>query len=392
VVVFDEAQCLPAHILNPLLDVFRDLKANWGCSVVFSTATQPAFRYSAIGLTHGLRDGELTPIVTGDLRDQLFRDLQRVNYRNETAAPLDWDDLVKRLVESSALCVLNTRRQAREVWEKLRGAVTDKYGPEAAKAVRHLSSAMCAEHRMDVLGRKDDVRPGTVYQRLRDGQPCWVVSTQVIECGVDVSFPRAYRALGPLDSIVQVAGRCNREGELYPCRGEVVIFQPADNGLPPGLYKMATGEAATLLNEVTAEQLATDATVFARYFATLYNRADVDAADIQRMRESFEFDAVATAARVIDDGGRSVTVPYKVAARWVASIRRRGTYTRADLRRLQRYTVNLRPNDFAESQRIGLVVPLLDGQPEGPCVLANGAYDPNFGVTLNGLTPEQYLV
>lgn len=391
VIIFDEAQCLPTHLLNPLLDIFRDLVTNWGCSVVLSTATQPAFRYSPLGLTHGLKENELTPILAPDFTQQLFADLQRVSYRNETATPWTWDELVARLIEGPALCVLNTRRHAREVWEKLRAAVAAKYGPQAADAVRHLSSAMCPQHRIDVLGRKEDPQPGTVYRRLLDKQDCCVVSTQVIEAGVDIDFPRVFRALGPLDAIVQAGGRCNREGTLAN-RGEVTIFCPADSGMPQGVYATATALTAMVLNGTPSDRLATDPTVFAAYFTNLFNCADADAANIQKLRGEYCFRSVADAARVIEDASRSVIVPYKSATKWVRRIRRRRVYDRAELRRLQRYTVNLRPHDFAQAQQLGLVRPLVDGHADGPWVLLEGSYDANLGVVLNGLTPEQLIV
>jgi CRISPR-associated endonuclease/helicase Cas3 len=256
VILFDEAQCLPTHILNPLVSVFRELVATFGCSLVFSTATQPAFRHGS-GLTEGLRPGELKTILPRELVTRSFTCLQRVRYRPDLGSPWTWDELVERLAEqrhTQGLCVLNTRRHARAVWEKLR----DKDG-----AV-HLSSAMCAEHRLAVLGDPGNPAPGSVRGRLKDGDACWLVSTQVIEAGVDVDFPRVFRALGPLDSIVQVGGRCNREGKL--AQGEVVIFEPADEGMPPGLYQTATGKARAFLGEYSSEQLVTDPKAFARYF------------------------------------------------------------------------------------------------------------------------------
>jgi CRISPR-associated endonuclease/helicase Cas3 len=394
VVVFDEAQCLPTRLLNPLLDVFRDLVTNWGCSVVFSTATQPMFKHSPGNLTHGLRDEELNPVLSEGLQTQLFRDLQRVTYRNETATPWDWDELVRQLVDApdrQALCVLNTRRHAKEVWEMLRAAVRDQHGDEAARGVRHLSSAMCAEHRTDVLGKRDAVEPGTVYQRLRDGEPCWLISTQVVECGVDVSFPRAFRAVGPLDSIVQVGGRVNREGERTD-RGEVVIFRPADDSLPTGIYKSATGEAMTVLGEIDPDQLATDPAVFERYFRSLYGRADTDGGGIQRKRAEFKFQEVAELARVIEDGGRSVIVPYQSAIRLVQTIKARGWYDRSDLQTLQRYSVNLRPYDLRTARELGLGPLVPGGEDDGPWVLPENCYDKDLGVVLRGLTPEQFIV
>ncbi|MGL6076803.1 MAG: CRISPR-associated helicase Cas3' [Fimbriiglobus sp.] len=388
VIIFDEAQCLPAHILNPLLEVFRELTENYGCSVVFCTATQPAFRYSPFGLTQGLKQNELKPILPPDLREQLYRDLQRVTFRNETATPWSWDELVQRLLEKPALCVLNTRRHAREVWELLKEAVKEKYGKEAVVGVRHLSSSLCAEHRMDILGRKDNILPGTIYERLRDGLPCWVISTQVIEAGVDISFPRVFRALGPLDSIVQAAGRCNREGK--PERGEVFIFKPADESIPKGLYQKATGEALTTLGELgeNLDDLVTNPEIFAKYFATVYGRADTDATEIQQLRTDWQFQKVADAAKVIDDSGESVIVPYKKAIKWIRRLRKSGTYCVPIMRRLQRYTVNLRANDLNQAKDWGLVQQLFADKPDGPMVLVEGSYHDDLGVQIQNRSLE----
>ena len=390
VVIFDEAQSLPTPILNPLVSVFRELVDSFGCSVVFSTATQPAFRRGS-GLTEGLKPDELKPILPPSLVAESFQKLCRVDYKPELTTPWDWDTLVGRLTEGSygqGLCVLNTRRHAREVWDRLRNTVVDK------DAVVHLSSAMCAEHRLAVLGTPTNPAPGSVRHRLKTGLPCWLVSTQVIEAGVDVDFPRVFRALGPLDSIVQAAGRCNREGALKDVagrtiRGEVVIFQPADEGMPPGLYQTAAGKARTFLGEYTSEQLATDPGVFVRYFGELYGVANCDAHSIQSKRKDFQYREVADLARVIDDGGTPVIVPYKSATKWVKRIQRSRTFDRTLLRRLQRYTVNLRANDLRELQSLGAVTPLFG--PDSPLVLDKSAYEDHLGVVVRGLSPDDFL-
>ena len=146
---------------------------------------------------------------------------------------------------------MNTRKQATEWWERLRDSLKRKELREeelAAKlrSVLHLSSAMCAEHRTQVLKK--------VQRRLREGRFCWLVSTQVVEAGVDIDFPLVYRALGPLDSIVQAAGRCNREGRL-PDKGRVVVFRPTDAKLPGGVYRAATDIAARLLDQLSTDDL-----------------------------------------------------------------------------------------------------------------------------------------
>jgi CRISPR-associated endonuclease/helicase Cas3 len=386
VIIFDEAQALPTRILNPLVSVFRELVETFGCSIVFSTATQPAFRRGT-GLTEGLEPDELKPILTLDLVAESFRSLQRVEYRPEFDATWDWDTLVGRLIDgefTQGLCVLNTRRHAREVWEKLQEKLTDR------AAIFHLSSAMCAEHRIAVLGDPANPASGSVRYRLKHGLPCWLVSTQVIEAGVDVDFPRVFRALGPLDSIVQAAGRCNREGKLK--RGEVVVFQPADPGIPRGFYQMAAGEARTFLGEYTGEELATDPAIFARYFNIIYGRADCDSHGIQPLRAAFQFREVAGLARVIEDGGTPVIVSYGPSPGLINEIRRLGNFDRAALRRLQRFTVNLRRTDWLELERRTAVEPLLPSCPEGPHILHPAAYHDRLGVVIADRAADDFII
>jgi CRISPR-associated endonuclease/helicase Cas3 len=196
---------------------------------------------------------------------ELFRRLRRVNYHlPDGKETLDWPELAGRLAASPrVLCVVNLTRHAKELWEELTRLLPDEQRPI------HLSAAMCPKHRLELIqGIRD---------RLRAEQPCRVISTQLIEAGVDVDFPVVWRALGPLDSIVQVAGRCNREGRL--AAGEVHIFRPADHKLPGDVYRVATDQAAismAALDAEASERLATDSALFGRYFDSLYAAVSTD--------------------------------------------------------------------------------------------------------------------
>ncbi len=208
--------------------------------------------------------------------------------------------------------------------------------------------------------------------------------------------------MGPLDSIVQSGGRCNREGLLtddsgHSVLGEVVVFHAEDGGLPRGIYEMATNITPTYL--VDTEKLATDAVVFAAYFTELYQLTPTDHArrgehTIQADRADFNFQTVAKKARVIQQDTISVIVPYGRARKLVAKIRKTRRFDRATLRRLQRYMVNLRqgPNsDLEQLTNLGAIEPLLAGSLEIP-VLADRCYDPQRGVVIKDLSPEELIV
>lgn len=392
VVIFDEVQTLPTHLLNPLLNVLRELQRGYGVSFVFSTATQPAFRKSN-SVIEGFTADEITEITED--RTATFRQLQRVRYRfTSPVQMMSWATIASQMAErNQALCVVNTRRHAFELWNDLHRAL-----PESERAsLFHLSSWMCAQHRFDLLGDDKIIDADTIRARLKRGAPCRVVSTQLIEAGVDVDFPLVYRALAPLDSIVQAAGRCNREGLLtdesgQPSLGEVILFTPEDNRLPPGIYQTATGITSTLLAQISEEQLATDHELFARYFTQLFSYADPDAKDIQALREGFNFRTVAREARVISDDTQAVIIPYGAGPDIIEEIRNKGRekFSKHELRKLQRYIVNLRTRDFLLLQGLGQIKEMFPNWEM--YVLAEGFYDNRFGVILNERSEEDFIL
>ena len=402
VVIFDEVQTLPAHLLAPTFNVFRELAANYGTSFVFSSATQPAFRRCA-ALPDGFLPSELREIAPDP--DELFRALRRVTYRlpapDET---FDWPTLAARLAATpQVLCVVNLTRHARELWEQLTQHLRDLHGPDhpGDEAPIHLSSAMCAQHRLDLIDR--------IKERLRLGQPCRVVSTQMIEAGVDVDFPEVWRALGPLDSIVQVAGRCNREGRRPT--GTVHVFKPTDHKLPPGVYRSASDQAAITLASLgtpatAAEQLATSSDIFSGYFQSLYQVVKTDHAKpgestIQEDRSYLRYREVARKARVIEDSGTPVIISGDLrgglwAEPLIAELRTRvlapgqRRFERDDLRRLQRYMVNVRHHKFQLLQARQLIRPLLPNLEL--YVLDTACYHPALGLILENLAPDDFLL
>lgn len=390
VVIMDEVQTLPSHLLNPLLNVFRELKENYGVSFLFMTATQPAFRQNPIYLSEGFKRGEVTEITEETAR--IFNSLRRVDFQREDM--IDWKVLAERMAAlSQALCVVNVRRHAFALWEALRNLLPQ----HERDSLFHLSSAMCAEHRLWALGEIRDPRAGSIRDQLKRGLPCRVVSTQLIEAGVDVDFPVVFRALGPLDSIVQAAGRCNREMKLtdergQPSLGKVTIFTPQDYSLPRGIYKTATEQTAVSLTSIPTESLGTNPDIFGNYFSQLFQLIPTDHArkresTIQEDREELRFREVSRKARVIEEDGAPVVVPYRKGKELIAEIRTRTPlpgrprFDRHDLRTLQRFMVNVRTPDFQRLVNLRMATPLLPNL-ELYC-LEEGCYHPDLGLLID---------
>jgi CRISPR-associated endonuclease/helicase Cas3 len=389
VVIFDEVQTLPSHLLAPTFSVFRELQRNYGVSFVFCSATQPAFRRTGTVPADFFAANELRELAPDP--PSLFRQLRRVEFHlPKPGETLDWPELAQKLaVYKQALCVVNLTRHAAKLWEEVKHRLPDDEKPI------HLSAAMCPQHRLDLIHE--------VRERLTAGQPCRVVSTQLIEAGVDVDFPVVWRALGPLDSIVQVAGRCNREGRL--AAGQMYVFRPVDHKLPPGVYQSASDQADLTLaslgqSEQATDRLATDPQLFADYFQSLYQIINTDyvrrgESTIQEDRSQLRFREVARKAKVIKDDGQPVIVRFKAGESIVNDIRSRvpmggqPRFTRDDLRRLQRFMVNVHTHKFQMLLGLKQIKPLLPNLEL--YVLDDGFYHPDLGVVIDNRPLEDFL-
>ncbi len=306
VLVLDEVQTLPPHLLTPLLNGLKTLLTHYGVTVVLCTATQPAIT----GQTPFLQElGPPRAIIPEDTMREHFRDLKRVTYRVE-AEPWDWARVAEeiRTDPRSSLSVLNTKRDALALLRALGD-------PDA----RHLSTLLCGEHRRHVL---DEVKAALAAERAGEGPPVRLISTQVIEAGVDIDFPRVLRAKGPLDRIIQAAGRCNREGRTGSL-GDVTIFDPAEGRTPPGEYLTALQEAWMMISGggVDFDDPDTATRFFTRFYGVLgpkgmdYPRPVTvngvrSTEPVQDSRKCFDFPLVAQKMRLIADDTLPVLVPY----------------------------------------------------------------------------------
>lgn len=342
VVVLDEAQTMPLHLLRPCVAALKELPRNYGASVVLCTATQPALLERDGGgpsFAGGFRNVvELAP----DL-DALFEGLRRVTVRR--IGEQDDAALAARFAEAEqCLCIVNARRHARELFQTI----------AAMPGARHLSTLMHAAHRSRVLaGIKDD---------LDHGRPCRVVSTSLIEAGVDVDFPLVMRAEAGLDQIAQSAGRLNREGKRSAAESLLLVFKAAGRKVLRELRpNVETGER---IMQDHGERCIEPAAIEA-YFSTLYwkrGAADLDRKGVLEACAAaagdgdFPFETIAHAMRLIDDVMRPVIVADDEESRhWLAELRnpespeKLGTIAR----KLQRYTVGIPEKNRAELLRLG---------------------------------------
>ncbi len=341
VVMLDEAQTMPLKLLRPCVAAIDELARNYRTSVVLCTATQPALEAPKFnGGLEGVR--ELAPQHV-----QLFQKLERVRVRHVGALS---DEALAAEMRSreQVLCIVNNRRHARALYE----AMADLPG------ARHLTTLMCARHRSEVLTE--------VRQLLKDGEPCRLVSTSLIEAGVDVDFPSVLRAEAGLDSIAQAAGRCNREGRRALAASEVRVFatENSDWAPPPELRQYADVAREVLRQIGDRNPLSPD--VIRRYFELLYWKKggqELDAPNLLGMLkdsrvESLPMETLATKFRLIDSVQRPVIVPYDDTANGLLRDLEYAEGCVGIARRLQPYLVQLPQRGFDALFRAGAVQPV----------------------------------
>ncbi|NII11267.1 CRISPR-associated endonuclease Cas3'' [Oleiagrimonas sp. C23AA] len=293
VVILDEAQTLPLDLLRPCTALLDELALNYRASIVLCTATQPVLREDQ-GLKGGLGNvHELAPDPP-----TLYRQFRRVSTRH--VGTLDDVQLEQQLRgRKQVLCIVNNRRHARHLFERI----------EAEDGACHLSTFMTAQHRSAMLK--------CIRQRLHEGQPCRLISTSLIEAGVDISLPTVLRAEAGLDAIAQAAGRCNREGTWPVEASEVQVFRPGNADWAPPRQLQVFAKAFQAIEPTYRDDLLSLDAVHA-YFQELYFRlgdAALDDGDLLGMiqRCSYEglpFETLAQQFQIIKTGMRPVIVPF----------------------------------------------------------------------------------
>ena len=328
VIVLDEAQTLPPELLQPCLDVLNLLAKHYGVTVVMCTATQPALTEVA-SFGRELRGLENVRELI-DEPQALFDALKRVSVEMpaDFHAREDWNAIAAKVGAggTAALTIVNTRNDCRELWQRL---------SRTEGGAIHLSASMCGAHRAQTI---TDIR-----RRLGVGEPVRVISTQLIEAGVDIDFPVVYRALAGLDSIAQAAGRCNREGSHES--GRVVVFVPP-KAAPPGQLRRAEQTTISLMAGTSLDPLAPES--FERYFRHFYlSEANWDKHDMQGLlvrdagHMEIQFRTAAERFRYVDDAdSQPILVWWDDSRSLIGKLTKDGP-ERWLMRKLQRYAVNL---------------------------------------------------
>jgi len=303
VILFDEAQTFPVPLAVPTLAALSRLTERYGSTVVFSTATQPAFTHLHDSVKKfcacGWNPKEIVPPSLN-----LFRLAKRTRINwPDLEYRTSWEELAESLTtHKQVLCVVNLKRHALSLFSKLK-----EHGCNENELF-HLSTNMCPEHRKNILRE--------VRNRLNDKKPCRLISTQCIEAGVDVDFPVVYRAWGPLDSIAQAAGRCNRNGNMKT--GTVYLFVPPKTEgqiYPDGGYEQAASVARILLKKLGRDGIDIhNPQLFLEYYRELYDltRPQNQKQELIEAIRRRDFVETAELYRIIAKDAINVLVPYNI--------------------------------------------------------------------------------
>ena len=353
VIIFDEAQMLPIPYLRPCVFAIAQLVKNYGASAVLCTATQPALDEIFKEFLPGRPSVELCPPEV--FRPELF---QRVTFRRE--GKLSWEAVAERIGgQKQALCIVNSRKSAQQI-----------YGLLDRDGAFHLSTLMYPAHRKAALRE--------IRTRLRDGLPCRVVSTSLIEAGVDVDFPAVFREEAGLDSILQAAGRCNREGKRPAGESTVTIFQGETP--PPSLFEIPVAAGRYALDRCGRPD---SPEAIRRYFQELLDLKGPEALDQKRVltameREYMPFRKIAENFHLIDSETKTVYIPLGDGAELIRRLRSGGR-SRALFRALGQYSVSVYPRHFEALDLAGA----LEALDNGAAVLINlELYDSAVGLSL----------
>lgn len=372
VVIFDEVQTFPKEVILPTLQMLKDVQSVMRTSFLFCTATQPAFekRPGFDGID------AICPLVESPA--ELYSQTRRVKYHLlKSLVPVDYSTLLEAAIreKTATLVIFNTKRAAVEFYGRAKGSAAweEKY---------HLSTAMCPSHRKEVI---ENIRADLAAERK-----ILVASTQLIEAGVDFDFPVVFRAMAPLEALIQAAGRCNRENKLGESGGRTFLFKMQDVWMPDKTYAACAGHAEEFVSP--DPELLHDHDIFEKYYAQVVNLyVDPDRYKINeargRLTRQPNFQTVNDSYRIISDDTESLFVYlYSDESRELFhSIEHKEFLSRDDYRKMQAFTVQVyRRFTIRNAATCKLM-------PQGFMVWY-GNYDRETGISLTPIEADKMIV
>jgi CRISPR-associated endonuclease/helicase Cas3 len=362
VIVFDEVQALPSHLLAPILSGLRSVVEDLGSTAVLCTATQPALEKRG-DFAIGIPPEEITPIINDE--QALFDALKRVAPHN--LGEIDDNNLITHILQyasNGCLVIVNTTKAAQSLHQQL---------SQHTESL-HLSARMCPVHVVSVLDQAKNLRAS--------GKPVVLVSTQLIEAGVDISFPTVYRAECGLDSFAQAAGRCNRNGELTDSEGRsipgrVFLFQPSDHPIPRALSDLTSAAAITrsmIIPNFPENQLLSLSAIRSFFEQAIWqagpksknwDKSEIVSGDMpcfgpRNPSQTYDYKRAARDFRLIPSETHSILIPWGAKGKALAEdIRKRDRLKLPPLgehyRRAQQFTVQVYDQEWSQLQnRISL--------------------------------------
>lgn len=367
VVIFDEVQSLPKEVILPTLQMLKDVQVVMNSSFLFCTATQPAFetREKFDGIT------AICPLVEEPAI--LFEKTKRVEYHLlDNLASVDYGRLSEAVIDcnASTLVIFNTKKAALEFHDSIKniGNWENRY---------HLSTAMCPLHRKAVIGK--------IREDLHAKKKIFVVSTQLIEAGVDFDFPVLFRAMAPLEGIIQSAGRCNREGSLVGY-GNVYLFKLQDGGMPDKTYAACAGFAEELIKADIDQLYKHD--IFERYYSHVIDLyVEPDKYGINDSRKDFNFKVVNDSYRIIQNASEGLFIYNfsEQSRKLLHSLQHKEFLGRSDYRKMQAYTVQVYENFIFKNAAA------IETMPQG-FKIWHGNYDRATGISVMPVDADNYVV
>ncbi len=367
IVILDEVQTLPLQYLQPIIDSLKSYNRLFSTSVLLTTASLPALNDDFITNSIKLKGiNNLIEIIPEDF--ELHKKLKRVelhfNYEKSSH-----EEIAQKLeIENRVLCIVNTRKHAQAIFNRL----------SHDGLSYHLSRMMCSAHIKKTIDEIKHALKETSNKKII------VVATQLIEAGVDIDFPIVYRQEAGLDSVLQAAGRCNREGNLEI--GHTTVFSLGSN--PPGMISNATSALKNMLN--VEDWFAPKAMI--DYFHQLYVRTD----DFDKHKlssylydpSSICFKTASQNFKLIEDNGVSIIVNYEDSSQLVEQLRKEGV-SYSLMRKLGQFSVTVTQSDFDKLNKAGFIEEIIEGIYYIPDAKQ---YDNKVGLTLNNHWLDELLI